>query len=255
MSNSRHVLVHLHPQKNFMFNNSDTNDSENEQILLTECRSSVILYMNQLETLNSHFREPKKHNLIYIPARHLTVNVTSDKKAIDIIVFTPLLEYFKAIGYNLISQINDGIDNDSKSFKFECMMSLSSNLSNFHQQTANIDPYKQVNFIEVTDLKIDILFEASIDKNINNSWLSNGINELFSNYINSLLISLLEPNYPIVFDKGTRVLLKKHISTIPHLTTIKVPMSFIFKTLSFETMVPTTTFSKLLNMKIKQLPI
>ncbi|KAL6927906.1 hypothetical protein ACO0SA_004529 [Hanseniaspora valbyensis] len=255
MSNSRHVLIHLHPPKKFMFNNSDTNDSENKQIILAECRSSVILYMNQLKTLNSHFREPKKHNLIYIPARHFTVNVTSDKKAINMIVFTPLIEYFKNIGYNLIAQMNDGIDNDSKSFKFECMMNLSSNLSNFHQQTANIDSYRHVTFIEVTDLKIDILFEATVDKNFNNTWLSNGINELFRNYINSLLISLLEPNYPIIFDKGTRVLLKKHISTIPHLTTIKIPMSFIFKTLSFETIVPTTTFSKLLNIKIKKLPI
>lgn len=253
MSCSRHVLARLHPPKKFLYTTPEKTIPPNtdSQCLLSEFKSGVIIYINQLETLNSHLRQPHKHRLIYIPARYLKVKIATETWALNILNFEPLLDYFNVVDYNLIE--TDTTKN-SKSFKFECKMNLSSNIANFQQQTANIDPYKQVTFIEVTDLKIDALFEASTAAQ-HDKWLFDGINQLFSNYINSLLISILEPNYPIVFNGETRSLLNKHILTIPHLTTIKVPISFIFKTLSFDTIIATTSFSKLLKLKMKKMPI
>lgn len=253
MSSSRHVLIRLHTPKKFLFTSPENTKvpSKDSQCLLSEFKTGVIMYINQLQTLNSHFRQPQKHRLIYIPTRYLTVSIVSEKWALNILSFEPLLEYFRAIDYTLIET---DITENSKIFKFECQMNLSSNIANFQQQTANIDPYKQVTFIEVTDLKINAVFEASMNS-IHDKWVFHGINQLFSNYINSLLISILEPNYPIVFNGETRSLLNKHILTIPHLTTIKVPISFIFKTLSFDTLINTTSFSKLLKLKMKKMPI
>ncbi|XBW36627.1 hypothetical protein QEN19_002199 [Hanseniaspora menglaensis] len=255
MSTFRHLLVTLHSKKSFSFQKRVINAKSCVPDVLSDFTSSIILYIDQLRTQNSEFRTPKKHNIIYIPSRYLSVYVFSNTSAINSINFFGLESYFLSMGYNKINFNNfKNVDKYCMCLTFECQMNLSANINTFKKQTEEIDSHKQLKFVELSDLKINMSLNF-LQKECPRYYLEEGINELFSNYINSLIISILEPNYPIVFNKETRELLQLHISSIPHLTSLQIPISFIFKILSFDSMHETTSFTKLLNGKCQNLPV
>ena len=259
MYNTRFLMAQLHETKNIVIKHDIRGTffdyEESEDFMVGSFDGSSMLYINDASILNNDLRNPAQHGIVYLPSRYLFVEIQTNNTAAEVFDQVNFKNMFENIGYRSLEVVLEPCNSKtSLIFKFECKMALYSSVNNFKAQAQELNTYKSTKFVEFYKLILEFEFQTSTPSN-DKMWIQNKVNLLCKEYINSLLVSILEVNYPLVFNKKSRECCAKHLSCYKNLQTIKVPMTYIFKTLSYASISNTTTMIDLLTGKIPSLPL
>ncbi|SGZ38730.1 uncharacterized protein HGUI_00930 [Hanseniaspora guilliermondii] len=259
VKNNRYLMAQLHDTKNIYIKNdikgTYINSEENDDYMIGSFDGSSMLYICDSSILNSHLKNPAQYGIVYVPSRYLFIEIQTNNTAAVIFNQHEFKEMFENMGYKTMEIIVKPCNkNSTLIFQFECTMALYSNINNFQTEANASMSNKPTKFIEYSKLILEFEFQVS-NPSASRSWIEKRVNSLCKEYINSLLVSILEVNYPLVFNKKTRSCCQRHLSSYKNLQTIKVPMTYIFKTLSYASIASTTTMMDILVGKIERLPL
>ncbi|KAL6934619.1 hypothetical protein ACO0OL_003162 [Hanseniaspora opuntiae] len=259
VKDNRYLMTQLHDTKN-IYIQSDIKGTyfkseESDDYMIGSFDASSMLYICDSSILNSQLRSPAQHGIVYIPSRYLFVEIQTNNTAVDAFNQDQFKQMFEDMGYKAMEVIVKSCNKTATLvFKLECTMALYSSINSFQTEANASMSNKPIKFIEYSKLILEFDFQVS-NPSVSKSWIHGKVNGLCKEYINSLLVSILEINYPLVFNKKTRNCCQQHLSSYKNLQTLKVPMTYIFKTLSYASIASTTTMMDVLLGKIEKLPL
>lgn len=259
VKDNRFLMAQLHGTKNIYIQNDIQGtyfkSEESDDYMIGSFEASSMLYICDSSILNSQLRNPAQHGIVYIPSRYLLVEIQTNNTAVDGFNQHEFNQMFEDMGYKAMEVTAKTCNkNATLVFKFECTMALHSSINNFQTEANASMSDKPTKFIEFSKLILEFDFQVS-NPSASKSWTQSKVSSLCKEYMNSLLVSILEINYPLVFNKKTRSCCQQHLSSYKNLQTLKVPMAYIFKTLSYASIASTTTMMDILMGKIEKLPL
>lgn len=259
MSNTRFLMAQLHETKNIVIEKDNQGtffqSEQSDDIMIGSFDASSMLYIADPSIINNDLRNPAQHGIIYLPSRFLCVEIQTNNAAAEVFDKEGIQNLFIDMGYTSSEVATKSKGNKtSLNFKFECSMALYSSVANFTNEANSSNTQSSTKFVEFSKLILNFEFHKSSPTN-DKMWIAKKVNILCKEYLNSLLLSILEVNYPLVFNKKSRQSCQKHLSCYKNLQTVKVPMTYIFQTLSYATIPNTTTFMAAISGKIKKLPL
>lgn len=259
VKDNRYLMAQLHGTKHIYIQNDIQGtyfkSEESDDYMIGSFGASSMLYICSISILNSQLRNPAHHGIVYIPSRYLFVEIQTNNTAVDAFNQHEFNDMFEDMGYKAMDMTVEACDqNATMVFKFECTMALYSSINNFQTEAKASMSDNPTKFIEFSKLILEFDFQVS-NPAVSKSWTQSKVNSLCKEYINSLLVSILEVNYPLVFNKKTRSCCQQHLLSYKNLQTLGVPMNYIFKTLSYASIASTTTMMDILLGKIEKLPL
>ncbi|KAL6931691.1 hypothetical protein ACO0R3_003156 [Hanseniaspora guilliermondii] len=202
VKNNRYLMAQLHDTKNIYIKNdikgTYINSEENDDYMIGSFDGSSMLYICDSSILNSHLKNPAQYGIVYVPSRYLFIEIQTNNTAAVIFNQHEFKEMFENMGYKTMEIIVKPCNkNSTLIFQFECTMALYSNINNFQTEANASMSNKPTKFIEYSKLILEFEFQVS-NPSASRSWIEKRVNSLCKEYINSLLVSILEVNYPLL---------------------------------------------------------